>query len=95
MTIQYYDHYTQKLTKPYAYKVKRFIEYKCLEKITDNQWVCKPIPNYNTRTYTISRDFTWQNWKCNCQGFNKKNFCSHIAALLELLHNPQGQKELF
>jgi len=61
------------------HKAQIFIEKECIDQ-TDAGWICKPLSGYNKTTYKINSDF-----KCNCQGFNKNNYCSHVLAVKQFI----------
>ena len=84
-----YDKTTQTLSHTMEQKALKFVDLGCLLQINRNIFICKPIPNYNKTTYTITKVFTRDGFQlaCNCQGFNKKAremkfpYCSHTIAL--------------
>ena len=92
MQVQSYDNKTQKLQLPYNYKVKKLLLLGCVVKINPDYWQCRPIRGYNTTTYDLKRDNSG-GFKCNCQGFQKYNNCSHLKALLILLDKEGDQKQ--
>lgn len=61
-------------------KANKFLEHGCIIKDGDNLWQCRPILGYNIHTYTIQR-LPEDTYRCNCQGFHKNNYCSHIEAV--------------
>ncbi len=91
MTLQKWDHKKQRLEKPPSYKIKRFVKLGCIVKQKEGEWICKPVPGYNTRTYTMVKDLS--GWRCNCQGYNKRGSCSHIDELM--IVKPNDKYELF
>lgn len=72
-------------------KARKFLVNQCIEQIDFTSWACKPIKDYNKKTYKISSKD--ENFTCECQGFRKKKkeydegdssilpICSHILAL--------------
>ncbi len=62
-------------------KVLRFIEEECIKKITNWEFDCLPIKDYNKTTHHVQRSEVTGLWTCSCQ-FNKQNggMCSHIKA---------------
>lgn len=61
-------------------KANKFLDKECISNVTDNLWECKHIEHYNKRTYTIQK-FPDDTYRCNCQGFHKNKYCSHIEAV--------------
>jgi len=61
-------------------KANKFLERECIEQTGKDEWICKPIPKYNIHTYTIQKLLD-DTYRCNCQGFHKNNYCSHIEAV--------------
>jgi len=67
-------------------KAQDFLDYECIEKTGEDEYICKPIEGYNKHTYklklTPSGDFF-----CTCQGFTHKlkndgkGYCSHCLAV--------------
>lgn len=87
-TVQYFDHVIGELMHSQEHKARKFIEYDCIKYDAQMRvFYCGPIPGYNTRTYTMSKNSNGS-FSCNCQGYRKKEaegkfaFCSHIAALI-------------
>lgn len=81
-TIQKYNPQTGLLTKSQQYKIRKLVEHKCIERLGEDTWIVKPIPGYNSTTYTITRGMTGQ-LSCNCQFFaTKQTDCSHIGAMI-------------
>ena len=80
-----------KHARPLLTKAKKFIDSQCVERISETEWICKPLKDYNKTRYKIRE--TTEGITCNCQGFKKaqKNFeeghtdikpiCSHIVAV--------------
>lgn len=93
--VQYYDYKSGALTHSQKAKAVRFIGAGCLVQIDQNHWQCKPIAGYNTRTYDLARQYSWENYKCNCQGWSKKHICSHLMALMEIIGHQKAQMVLF
>ena len=87
--VQYYCHETKLLEQSQRHKAKLFVEHKCIEYDSENKcYYCKPLPGYNTRTYTLQYNKELGTYECNCQGFQKmvrlgelRPTCSHILAL--------------
>jgi hypothetical protein len=61
-------------------KANKFLERGCINEVGWNTWSCRPILGYNIHTYTIKRH-TDGMYYCNCQGFRKNGYCSHIEAV--------------
>ncbi len=61
-------------------KANKFLEHDCIAQTGDNLWQCRPILGYNIHTYTIQK-FPDDTYRCNCQGFHKNKYCSHIEAV--------------
>lgn len=63
-------------------KALRFLEEGCIKKITDLDFDCLPIKDYNKTTYHINISDITGEYICTCQ-FNKQNdgVCSHIQAV--------------
>lgn len=81
--VQFYDHRTGELLKSQREKVLKFIEHDCIQQIDEFTYECRPIPGYNTRTYTIRVDRTLT-YRCNCQHYvMHETPCSHIGAVWE------------
>lgn len=80
--IQKYEERIQALLKPHQYKVRKILEYGCLDRINPDLYHCNPIVGYNKTVYHLTRDPHNATFKCSCQGFNKKGSCSHQQALL-------------
>ena len=96
--LQWYDHRNQNLLHSQRHKVLKLLDYKCVERNGDG-FLVKPIPGYNTRTYTITPIRTGAGLMvdiaCNCQYFTMKHEpCSHIGAVREWLARQRGQMEL-
>jgi len=89
-SVQYYDAILEKLQYPQASKIKKIIANGCLQRMSDDIWVCNPIFGYNVTAYTLRRNYAGA-FKCNCQGHNKRGYCSHSNALNILLERPAGQ----
>ena len=94
-TVQYYDYKTGALTHSQKAKAARFIGAGCLVQIGPNHWQCRPLSGYNVRTYDLTRQASWENFSCNCQGYNKKHICSYLMALMEVLGHQKAQMVLF
>lgn len=90
--IQKYNPETKSLEQPVEYKVRKIIELNRLVKQAEDRWHCIPIPGYNSTTYVITRGAN--GWICNCQGFSKKNTCSHERALLIILERAGHKDQL-
>jgi len=90
-TLQRWNHNKEKLEKSPAYKVKRFVELKRIIKIKEGEWKCLPVQGYNITTYTMIKDLA--GWRCNCQGFSKREDCSHLQALM--IVKPNDKQDLF
>jgi len=80
--VQWYDHNKGLLVHPWKHKIRKILQFDCLHRLDTRRWECRPIEGYNTRTYTLEGEHLW---KCNCQGFKKRNDCSHRQALLLVL----------
>ena len=86
--VQFYSHHARDLLQTQRNKILHFIEFHCIEYIGDNIFICKPIPNYNKRTYTLIKMANGE-FSCNCQYYVMKRrkgeelFCSHLGALYE------------
>lgn len=93
--VQYYDYKTGALTHSQKTKAARFIRLGCLVWIDPNHWRCNPIPGYNTRAYDLTRQYSWENFKCNCQGWQEKHICSHLMALMEITRHQKAQMVMF
>jgi hypothetical protein len=69
-------------------KAKNFIREDCIV-MEGRVWKCKPIKNYNTKTYTIENKDV--GLVCNCQGCqtkiknNENPFCCHILAVHQFI----------
>ena len=87
--LQYYNLYERCLAYPQSYKIRRLLELNRIQPGDElGEWVCLPVPGYNTRTYTMTPNHHFHcGWECNCQGFQskvrkgKEPHCSHINAL--------------
>jgi hypothetical protein len=93
-SIQHYNHSTQTLEHPWAYKIQKLLELGCIKKINNDEYVCLPIPGYNVRQYQLKRQISGM-FKCNCQGFSKRQDCSHVQALYQIIGKDQDQGVLF
>jgi len=92
-TMQYYDPIIGKLKHPQASKIRRLIKTERLQKIDTDHWRCLPTLGYNTTTYNLFRD-QYGGFKCSCQGFSKRESCSHSVALNRvLLKDHMDQKQ--
>lgn len=84
--IMFYDHIDRELTNTQYNKANLFLSNGCIVQIDKKEFICKPIPNYNTRTYKL-HCFDGGRWRCNCQFFRKFEkqgefvMCSHLLAL--------------
>jgi len=78
--IAYYDHHTQILKGSIISKAKKFNKFKCVEEISINQWIVKPIEGYNKTAYTIR--YINGVWSCDCQRGSTGLVCSHILAVM-------------
>lgn len=90
MTIQRYDHNTETLDHPWSYKINKILERGCIVKDSEGSYNCLPILGYNTRTYKIH---TIGRLHCNCQGFKKRNTCSHAEAVKIYRRINEGVKD--
>lgn len=90
--VQYYDVTLEKLQYPQKDKIKKIISFGCLKKITEDLWVCNPILGYNSTAYTLKRNYLGT-FSCNCQGHNKRGYCSHSNALLILTGEFEKEKQ--
>lgn len=61
-------------------KANKFLDLGCINQVSDTSWECRPILGYNIHTYTILK-LVDDTFRCNCQGFHKNNYCSHIEAV--------------
>ena len=91
-SVQYYDAITQRLQYPQAAKIHKIIEKGCLVKIHSDLWVCNPIPGYNSTAYSLKRNSAGK-FSCNCQGHNKRGYCSHAHALDVILSDQEGEPQ--
>jgi len=89
-SVQYYSHHAQELKQTQQNKINKFLEFDCIAYDNiDKVFVCKPIPGYNSRTYTLTNKTIDRSFICNCQGFltslrkTGKGSCSHVGALHE------------
>ena len=81
--IQWYDHRTKSLRYSQRYKILKFLEYDCIKR-ENRVYLCRPIPGYNVRTYTIVPSLHSDVFYCNCQYFVMTgSVCSHIGAVRE------------
>ena len=69
-------------------KAKSFLEFNCVERITENLFRIKPIPKYNKTTYQV----TWPELSCNCRGFANNKFCSHCLAVRQYVFMRENVK---
>jgi len=94
--IQRYNKDTKALEQPLSYKVRRLLYLGCIKKLASGVYIVLPIPGYNRTTYTIRQNFT--ELICNCQGFGKRKYCSHIKAVMiykQKTEQPEKQMRLF
>lgn len=49
---------------------------KLIQKVRDEVFLIKPIPNYNFTTYKVVSKI------CSCQGFKTYGNCSHVEAVI-------------
>jgi hypothetical protein len=89
-TIQHYDAITEKLQYPQADKIHKIIEKGCLVRIHEDLWVCNPIAGYNSTAYSLKRNSSGK-FSCNCQGHNKRGYCSHSNALNVILSDQEKE----
>ncbi len=82
--IQKWDVILQKLQYPQSDKIKKIISNGCLKRMNDDLYICQPILGYNTTAYTLRRNVLGK-FSCNCQGHNRRGYCSHSNALLTIL----------
>lgn len=94
MSVQYYNVALEKLEHPQKAKIRKFLDHGCIVKINNDTYNCLPLLGYNTTTYTIRRGPTG-NFRCNCQGFNKRFDCSHVQTLYLLIERDCKQGVLF
>lgn len=92
--VQYYDHTTRTLDHPQKHKIAKLLEHGCIQKVNQDEFLCLPITGYNVRRYNLTRTPTG-GFKCNCQGFTKRQDCSHIQALYLIIGPDQKQGVLF
>lgn len=79
--VQYWSHHTQEFAQSQVHKAKKFLEYGCIEYSGEGFFICKPIPGYNSRTYTIKKNSEGK-FECNCQkAMQGSETCSHVLAL--------------
>lgn len=81
--IQHYNPRRGILTKSQQYKIRKLVEHNCVERTGPDTWRCKPIPGYNSTTYTINRKYGM--YACTCQYWTMHNGlqeCSHIGAMI-------------
>lgn len=71
----YWDENEKKLIGSVSNKIKKYFNLNLIEKINDDNFIIKPIPNYNITTHKIV------NGECDCQGFHKYGNCSHLKAV--------------
>lgn len=71
---------TEKTQKSMNNKANKFLEYGCISEVDFNVYQCRPLIGYNIHTYTIHKQVD-DTYRCNCQGFKKNNYCSHIEAV--------------
>ena len=91
--VQRYNEKLERLEHPWKNKISKIIQHGCLSRVNNDEWKCGPIRGYNTRTYDLKRKDTG-GFRCNCQGYNKRDDCSHTQALY-LLIGQQDQGTLF
>jgi len=76
-------------------KANKFLDHECIKQTGEDLFECRPILGYNIHTYTIQK-FPDDTYRCNCQGFHKNKWCSHVEAVRIFLSriNPtaEGQK---
>jgi len=89
-SVQYYSHHAQELKQTQKHKINKFLEFKCIVYDNINKvYLCKNIPGYNSRTYTLHNKTVDKSFCCNCQGFlatlkkTGRGTCSHVGALHE------------
>jgi len=91
--VQFYSETAKSLVNTQRHKILKFLEYKCIEYVGKNQYICKPIPDYNSTTYALKK--VGNDFECSCQAFQKAKsassyfFCSHIGALMEFFARGQ------
>jgi hypothetical protein len=92
MTIQHYDHIAGKFEQKPSYKVKKLLELNRIKCLCFGVYECLPIDGYNTRTYVIRESYG--KYVCNCQGYRKKNDCSHVQAVIRYKEKTEpGEKQ--
>ena len=64
-------------------KAQTFLENNCIQLAGADKFICKPIEGYNKTTYQIN-DVIGE-YRCNCQGYNKNGFCSHVLAVKQFV----------
>jgi len=74
-------------------KARKFLQNNCIEQTSNTSWICKPIKEYNKKTYEITS--TENKFQCTCQGYKKKfkeysegdsnilPICSHALATIQ------------
>lgn len=110
--VQFYSHHAKELKYSQQQKIKKFLEYDCIKYDSiKKEYLCLPIPGYNTRTYTLKWNKELKEFECNCQGFQTKMkkylldpitapkpSCSHIGALYEhfaVLHKQRRETNAY
>lgn len=93
--LQCYDSESQAFYKDHKYKIDKLVQTGRIKKINEGQYVCLPTDGYNKTTYKLEKVNGF--WNCNCQGFKKRNVCSHLIALIKVRASEEikGQQELF
>lgn len=71
---------TEKSREAMNDKANKLLDHNCITQTGENEWQCRPILGYNITTYTIQK-FPDDTYRCNCQGFHKNKYCSHVEAV--------------
>lgn len=80
--VQFYSEHVRALANTQQSKIKKFIAYRCIEYVGGGVYICKPILNYNSTIYRMTKN--GEGWACTCQHYVMHGTtCSHIGALYE------------
>lgn len=79
--IQKYDEELRQLIHPWKSKISKIVSLNCLRQIDEKKWACDPIVGYNKTTHILTRQMMGD-YDCSCQGYTKRQDCSHRQALM-------------
>ena len=79
--LPYYDSAMGEMTGGQAYKARRYIRDKLVQKANECMWIIKPIPNHSHQSHIVKNEAN--SFTCDCQNSRiKHNVCSHIQAVI-------------